>query len=152
MPIGQVLMIDMRREFVRHANNYEKALYVPLRQSRRLTSDADRQLVHLGGKLEFGTILAEMILPAVTQVRQAQARVEWQRDALQTVEAVRMHLAETGDLPATLQEIKVVPVPLNPVTIQPFLYRREGQIAILELPHSDGFAGFAQRFEIQVAR
>ncbi len=152
MPVAQVLLIDTVREFQRHANNFEKALYVPFQQRGEIINEAERQLNALPGRMQFGSIFAGMMLPAVAQCMQAQERVEWQRRGLQNIEAIRMHLAQTGKLPATLDEIRVVPVPLNPVTHEPFLYRLEGDTAILELPMSDGFSGFAQRFEIQVAK
>ncbi len=144
-------MINAAREYRRHANNIEKALYVPIQQREKLVNEAEQPLGSAAAKLEPGTILAGMVLPAVAQVGMAQERIEWQRRALQNIEAIRMHLAETGKLPATLEEITVVPVPLNPVTQQLFRYRLEGETAILELPFSDGFPGFSQRFEIRVA-
>jgi hypothetical protein len=85
-------------------------------------------------------------------VRDAQTRLDWQLNALQTVEAIRMHAAAAGRLPATLAEIKVVPVPQNPVTGQGYEYRLDGDTAVLDLPESDGFAGVAWRFEITLAK
>ena len=49
-----------------------------------------------------------------------------------------MHIGEVGDFPSSLSEIKVVPVPLNPMTGKPFSYKLEGDRATIELPKSDG--------------
>jgi hypothetical protein len=78
-------------------------------------------------------------------------RLGWQMNALQTVEAIRMHAAQTGALPASLDEIEIVPVPDNPVTEKPYEYRLEGDTAVLELPFSDGMRSAAWRFEIKLA-
>ena len=44
--------------------------------------------------------------------------------------------ANAGKLPASLDEIKVVPVPLNPATGKPFLYRVvDGRAELLSPPH-----------------
>jgi hypothetical protein len=79
-------------------------------------------------------------------------RLDWQLNALQAIEAIRMHAAETGKLPQSLQEITIVPVPKNPATEQDYQYRLDGDTAILELPQSDGFTGVAWRYEITLAK
>jgi hypothetical protein len=96
-------------------------------------------------------MLATLLLPAVEAARAAEARLDWQTRAIQIVEAVRMHAAHSGALPTSLDEIEVVPVPLNPATNKPFQYRLDGETAVLDLPFSDGFAGVAWRFEITLA-
>ncbi len=68
------------------------------------------------------------------------------------IEALRMHAAATGSLPNSLDEIKSVPVPNNPVTGKPYVYRMEGETAVLDMPFSDGMTGMAQRFEIQIEK
>jgi hypothetical protein len=47
-----------------------------------------------------------------------------------------MHAAATGKLPASLAEIEIVPVPLNPATGQPFVYSLDAAAgaATLEFP------------------
>ena len=78
-------------------------------------------------------------------------RTQWQMGALRVVEAIRMHAAEAGTMPRSLDEIKIVPVPLNPVTLAPYQYRLDGQTAVLDLPFSDGMPSVAWRFEITLA-
>ena len=52
--------------------------------------------------------------------------------ASRAVEAVRLHAAANGArMPATLDAVKVVPVPLDPVTGAPFPYARDGETAAL---------------------
>ena len=54
--------------------------------------------------------------------------------ALMVVEALRMHAWENaGRLPASLDEITVVPVPENPATGEPFPYHLDGDTASLDV-------------------
>jgi hypothetical protein len=55
--------------------------------------------------------------------------------SLRIIEAVRHHLAaHDGKLPTTLDEIKDVPIPLDPMTDQAFEWKVEGETAVLKAP------------------
>jgi hypothetical protein len=151
MPVGQVIAIDASREYRRLADEFEKGWYIPFSEAKAHDDQTAKLLG--GGKLEggYGRLMAKLLLPALSSVRTAQMRLGWQIGALQAIEAIRMHAAETGALPASLDEIKVVPVPLNPVTGQAYEYRLDGDTAVLELPFSDGMHSVAWRFEIKLA-
>ncbi|BBO30530.1 hypothetical protein [Lacipirellula parvula] len=152
MPVGQVLAIDAAREFRRIADVMEKWWYVPVAQLKGVAIDSEE--FRGGSSLEgnFAKAAAQVMLPALRSVRSAEVKLEWQLNALQTIEAIRMHAAQTGKLPAALDEIKAVPLPLNPLTGKPYQYRLDGDTAILELPSSDGISGSAWRFEIKLAK
>ena len=61
------------------------------------------------------------------------ARTDRQLAALRCIEALRLYAAgHDGKLPPTLDDIKEVPIPSNPVTGKPFSYRLEGRTAVLE--------------------
>ena len=77
-------------------------------------------------------ILAKLLLPATTAVLEAKVRNQRHLAQLMVVEGIRMHAAQTGKLPQTIDEIKVVPIPLNPVTGKAFSYKNEGNFAMLE--------------------
>jgi hypothetical protein len=152
MPVGQVIAIDASREYQRIAQEFEKWWYTPFSVARKRGAEPEQILKQRfeGG---YGRVLARLMLPALARVRDAQVRLDWQLSGLQTVEAIRMHAAETGKLPASLSEITVVPVPRNPVTEQPYQYRLDGDTAVLDLPASDGFSGgVAWRYEITLAK
>ena len=87
-----------------------------------------------------GLPIAAILLPAVEGVRHAEIRSARNFAALQVIEALRMHAAGTGKLPATLAEVTVVPVPVNPATGQPFAYTFDAisETATLEVPASPG--------------
>ena len=149
MPVGKVILLDAARDYQRAADDQEKSFYVPYHQSRKIVNESENKIVNEEGQIRLGAMLAGLLLPASSQVRTAQMRVEWQLNALQNIEAIRMHLATNGKLPKTLEEIEV-PVPLNPFTNQPYSYQLNGETAVLDLPFSDGVPGIAQRFEIRV--
>jgi hypothetical protein len=153
MPVAQVIVVDAAHDYQRIADAVEKRMYEPFHIARQ-RSDLDLFGSSKGIPFvtnSFGTILAQMLLPAVHAARSAGVRTVRQTRAMQIIEAMRMHAAEHGTLPASLDEIKVVAVPLNPVTNQPFVYHVTDGRAILELPASDGL-GDASRFEIALEK
>jgi hypothetical protein len=151
MPVGQVMSVDAAREFRRIADEYEKWWYLPYATARDHSDDPDD--LFQGNKLVggYGRILAGILLPAISAARTAQERHQYQTDGLRTVEAIRMHAAETGKLPRSLDDIRVVPVPVNRVTGRAYQYRLDGDKGVLDLPFSDGFPNIAWRFEIKLA-
>jgi hypothetical protein len=151
MPVGQVLAIDAGRQFRRLSDEFEKWWYVPYRDARGRNDDAEKLLG--GSKFDggYGHVLASLLLPALNAARTAQVRLRWQTGGIQTLEAIRMHAAEMGELPASLDQITVVPLPENPATGQPYEYRLDGDTGVLELPTSDGFPSISWRFEIKLA-
>jgi hypothetical protein len=55
-------------------------------------------------------------------------------DMLRIVEALRMHAHATGTWPERLADVTAVPIPDDPITGQPFRYKRDGTHAVLEAP------------------
>jgi hypothetical protein len=75
------------------------------------------------------------LLPTVVSVKIAETQADRKVAALRIVEALRMHAAaKEGGLPASLDEIKEVPIPLDPMTGKPFAYHLEGATAVLSGP------------------
>jgi hypothetical protein len=71
------------------------------------------------------------LLPQVSESRRAQARLEQRIGLLRHVEALRLYAADhAGKLPHDLSELPV-PVPSNPLTGKPFIYKLDGTIAFL---------------------
>lgn len=81
--------------------------------------------------LKIGMLMS----PAWAKVHSAQVRIERQFDMLQTIEAIRLHAAETGSWPEKLTDIKHVPVPNDPATGKPYEFTRKGnKIELLAPP------------------
>ena len=77
--------------------------------------------------------LAYSLLPGGSAAKLAFARTDRQFAAIRCIEALRLYAAtHNGELPATLDEIKEVPIPLNPMTGKPFPYHLEGKKAVLD--------------------
>lgn len=151
MPVGQVLAIDTVNGFQKITNECEKWQYVPF--SQRGAGFDETTLIGANAYSKgLGGMLGALLLPAINSVRSAEVRVQRQLDALRVIEALRMHAAGTGSLPESLDEVKVVPVPVNPATDKPFVYRLNGDTATLELPFEDGLGTSASRYEIQLAK
>lgn len=79
-----------------------------------------------------------LIYPAILKVHAAHNRLERRLAQLRAVEAVRLHAATQGSLPATLEDVKVVPVPLDPTTGKPFAYSVKENTFTLTAPPPAG--------------
>ena len=61
-----------------------------------------------------------------------------------------MHAAATGKLPATLDEVRVVPIPLDPATGGPFSYKLEGETATLDVTDLAGMQRDVLRMPVKL--
>lgn len=151
MAVGQVLLIDANLEQRKISERVEREAYLPFWVSNGDEAEEFMKSQESGAFNSFGKALSLMILPAIQQVRQADMRVQRDIDALRLIEALRMHASETGSFPASLDEIKAVPIPDNPATGKPFQYQLEGQTAVIELPRSDGIV-YSKRFRVSLRK
>jgi len=156
MAVGQVMAIYTERNYRQFADDFEKLWYVPFADMHKADDAVAKRLG--GAKLVSGgderevLPIVTLLLPAMQAARTSQVRLERDVAALRVIEALRIYAAEhDGALPQSLADIDQVPVPDNPATGKPFVYRLAGQTAILELPPSDRIPGYNRRFEIQIA-
>jgi hypothetical protein len=90
-------------------------------------------------ELQAGTTVASLALPAIDKVLASFVRVERKVAALRCVEALRLYAAaHGGKLPAKLEDVSEVPIPLDPRLGKPFAYRLEGNKAVLIGPTPAG--------------
>ncbi len=68
--------------------------------------------------------LTNMLTPAVNAARNAGRRTEQHRNWLLTIEALRMHAAQTGELPASLDHLRPVPAWSDTIANDAFTYGR----------------------------
>lgn len=93
---------------------------------------------------------AAILLPALGAARRAEVRLQQRVAMLRVIEALRLYAASHGGgLPADLDEITEVPVPVDPVDNQPFAYKLDGSTATLRSNHADEVI-FDVRYEITV--
>lgn len=77
-------------------------------------------------------VVSRLLLPAITKVMESKIRIERQLAMLKVVEGIRLHAAKTGAWPKSIEEIKEVPLPLDPTTGKAFSYTHQGDFAMLE--------------------
>ena len=111
-----------------------KASYLPPREARpQLAAAAKRIQAARTGPLA----LFVAMIPSVETVVTAQLRLERNIAALRVVEALRIHAAaHNGILPESLDQITDVPVPKDPATGEPFIYRAADGAGILHGPRA----------------
>jgi hypothetical protein len=77
-----------------------------------------------------------------------QARCERDFDSLRCIEAIRLYAySHEGKLPGSLEDIKEVPIPPNPMTGKPFTYHLDGDAAVL-LADGDMSSNYEYRIKI----
>jgi hypothetical protein len=152
MPAVQAVLIYQKQEYLEMRDNLFKWFALPYYQSRPHLEQSEklfnRHHRDRGLKINLFTIL----LPALGRVSFLQARLDRHVAILRTVEAIRMFSAEhSGQLPASLGEITVVPIPTDPVTGEDFIYRRiDSRNARLEAPVSPAESNRRPVYELTV--
>jgi hypothetical protein len=153
MAVGQVIAIYTERRYRLFCDDFEKLWYVPYADFEKLSNSVEnrmRNATPLGTDDDREIFpIASGLIPQIQAARGAQMRLERNMAALRVIEALRMYAAgHDGQLPKALDEITIVPVPLNPATGKKFVYRLNGTTAVLELPPSDGFPDPKTRFDM----
>jgi hypothetical protein len=157
MPVLQVALLHTIREYARVRDDTYKWMNVPFWQSSAAMTAAEAAGMETLARKNDNLILAlfRTLTPALNAARYAGVRLERNLDALQVVEAVRLHAASHGGtLPATLEEVTDVPVPIDPATGKPFAYTRTEAGALLEggpLPAPFDHPSFGFRYELKPA-
>jgi hypothetical protein len=117
-PAMQVVLLDEKREYEARRDDVMKGLMLPYWQYEPTLED------RAGKETEF---LFGDLVAACQKVRNAQNRLQQRIALLRHVEAVRLYAAEHGGRPpAKLSDVKV-PLPVDPFTGKPFIYKAEGQ-------------------------
>jgi hypothetical protein len=159
LPMLQVVLLDELATYDRLYDDMIKWYGLPYPEARRglqKTEQDFKQLRFQTSQLNRAGILAGLLLPAITKVHLAGARIERHIDLLRCVEALRLHAAaHDGKLPDRLEDIKKVFVPPDPITGKPFEYTVKGNQATLYAPPPAGDQpnqGNAVKFEITLAK
>jgi hypothetical protein len=120
-PATQAILVDEKRDYEIERDERMKLLAVPLWQIDPSAGSEERAT-------DSGGLFADL-LPHIIKLRRTQGRLTQQIAILRHVEALRLHAAlHDGKLPAKLSDISV-PLPIDPVTGQPFVYNVDGTTA-----------------------
>jgi hypothetical protein len=93
------------------------------------------------------------LVPAMGRARAQFARLDREIALLRIVEAVRDYSARhDGQPPASLEEIKDLPIPMDPVRGQPFRYEQHGQAVIIESLPFDEHPSDGERYELTIVK
>jgi hypothetical protein len=139
MPVAQVVALYTVRTYDEFRDELFKWMLLPYWQAKTGIERSQRAL-HEGRSREI-VPLASLIIPAVASISQASARSERTIAMLRTIEALRIYgAAHDGQLPASLADVTDVPMPVDPFTGTSFVYRREGDAAVLESSLHQGSA------------
>ena len=146
MPVAKVILLDTAFEVQRVSHELHKLICLGSydRAGKSFYVEDDEALT-----FNAGAVITQMYASNTTSVKAAEIRLTWQLNALQNIEAIRMHAAEHGSLPKTLKDIKLH-LPNNPFTKKPYEYRLRGKTAVLEMPFGEGWG--AQRFELTLPK
>ena len=133
MPVPKVVLLYTMRTYEELRDEIFKWYAVPYPQA---LAGMEKAQADLRDGLRREVIpFASILLPALQAAHRADARGRRTIAVLRVVEAVRLYgAAHEGNLPEKLSDITQVPVPNDPMTGNPFIYRRTGTTAILESP------------------
>jgi hypothetical protein len=154
MSPAQVILLHVGQTYEVMAESMFKWFHVPYWQSQDALSKAQEQFANTDKNREI-LPLASMLLPAINAARFAIVRLDRELAVLRTVEALRFYAAmHDGKLPASLEDIEEVPVPLDPVMGRLFDYKLDGATATLEgkAPAGQSLETGAFRYIITVAK
>jgi hypothetical protein len=122
MPAGQAVMLYQFQEFKEARDSLFKWLSLPYAQYR-VHADRYDQVIEEVTNRGLKSNLFGMFLPALSRVYFLGARSYRDFEMLRVIEALRMHAAANQEaFPKTLDDVTVVPVPLDPVTGDAFVY------------------------------
>lgn len=138
MPAAQAVMLYQFEEFEEVKDDMFKWLTLPYTQYREYAQEHDKALEQVMQR-GFKSNLFAMYLPALSRIRFLEARLCRDIDVLRVIEALRLYAAENqGAFPQSLDDVTMVPVPVDPVTGQAFVYQfKDRRHVRLEAPLSE---------------
>ncbi len=155
MPVAAAAMIHEVTQYDRVYDDLIKWYGLPYWQASEGLAKVQKSIRKNVGDDTVGMVLARLLLPATDKVLLAAVRADRRIAAIRCVEALRLHAAEKGGLPAKLGDVTAVPVPIDPLTGNPFEYTVQGDKASLYGPPPAGSPGGAHnsiRYEITLRK
>lgn len=153
LPALQVVFIHALREALKMRDDSFKWTSLPYPQALAGMRRAEAELNARRHVLALNPLIG-LIQPAV-RAFQAPWRVERRIAALRTIEAIRLYAsANDGRLPATLADIRMVPVPDDPLTGKAFGYQVQGDHFTLTgaLPPGDEAPYMAMTYDVTLTQ
>jgi hypothetical protein len=154
MPTVQVASLYTFQQYEQFRDEFFKWASLPIYQGHK---PMDEAVAHKrsGANQSLLFKLFTMLIPAVRSSGVALALSERRLDAIQCIEAMRLHAALTGKLPSRLEDITEAPVPLDSATGKPFEYQVEGDHATIRASYPPGGVDIPQHrinYELKLTR
>jgi hypothetical protein len=152
MPVLQIVLLYRWKQYETVRDDCFKWLLLPDSEIRTEFQRSDR-VAREAAQSGAGRPFVDL-LPGIFASQYARMRSERYTAALRIVEALRMHAAEHGKWPATLNEIKAASVPRDPYTEKPFDYAVKDGVATLSCPADPGkvYAALPVVYELTLRR
>lgn len=152
MPAVQVVFLDAYLDYQVYRDDVFKWAGLPFPLAYEGMGRAMDRLREIKDRLVLRLLCS--IITSVPSFAMATARTERRLDAIQCIEAIGLYAASHKTLPERLEDIKDVPVPVDPMTGRPFEYRVENGRALLSAPVvPKGFVhySFSLHYSIELA-
>ena len=131
MPTAQAVLLYAMQTYDQNRDELLKWLWMPYRQARQKLEEAKEQLSAGGSADQFLSMAG--YVGGLVAVKRASGRVDRSIAGLEILEAIRIYGAgHDGRLPDSLKDITEVPIPIDPLSGEPFQYHRDGDTATLE--------------------
>ncbi len=125
MPAAQAVLIYQKQEYQELLDNLYKWLALPYHQAQPHLEKGWQQFNKHQRAKGVKMNVFSIFMPALGRISFLLVRLDRKIALLRTMEAIRMFAADhSGRLPRSLAEITSVPIPVDPVTGQDFLYKR----------------------------
>lgn len=152
MPAAQAVLLHSLAAYEEARDAMFKWTTLPYWQAASQIKKVEEQIRE---KYRTGEVIPlDIFLPPGNALITARARSQRNIAMLRVIEAIRLYgAAHAGRLPAKLSDVDL-PLPSDSITGGPFLYRVEGESAVLEAPLLPGMPqrNFGARYEITFAR
>jgi hypothetical protein len=130
MPAMQVCLLYWMHNYESLQDDYHKWMALPYWQARAGMHKAAEDIRAAAARFERFPFLD--LLPAITKIYDARARIDRHLAALRCIEAIRLYAAShDGKPPSSLADITEVPVPIDPTTGHAFDYAVNGNVVTL---------------------
>ncbi len=132
MQSGQVVLIYFLDAYQTLMDDMTKWQAVPYWQASKFIREAGKRIEAAANDMPDNYFFS--LVPNYLRAYFYMAKLDRQIAALRCIEAIRMYAADNGKLPAVLDDIKQVPIPIDPVTGESFDYKLAEGKAILNTP------------------
>jgi hypothetical protein len=127
MPPAQVVVLDSISRYRNKREQYFAFMFAPYAEAMAgfAIVESEMKAMKRNGPTDPLDILVHLLMPALQKIYYASTRTERRIAQMRVVEAVRLQiLADGGKVPESLEEVKVVPVPVDIAYSKNFVYKK----------------------------